>query len=323
MSAQELDLYAPVSSLPEPDRSIVDTVSENGRRLMKEDSIRVAYQKATFYCGEDEILRKARSNWQVIESFIEQAPDKEAARAYLLNGLSEKDLRDVTMEALLDSATRISTEPLRPYMDELAELLPSGLTPDTWLQWVDENITVDDEGNPLKIFMSPVSVAMHKTTDSRSLEVFKVAGARALGMNAWLDATGAAYVEGSTPEAQNTSANGTLTVQAPEQVKYFTDFSLARLVDGRPQSLNFDDEDQTLGNPFANGLELPEGAYLLATGTRLVGGDVLASYQIVQVKAGEASVVNITPRQSEKKATHDLLNLQDSDKDASATSVQG
>ena len=227
------------------------------------------------------------------------------------------------MEALLDSATRISTEPLRPYMDELAELLPSGLTPDTWLQWVDENITVDDEGNPLKIFMSPVSVAMHKTTDSRSLEVFKVAGARALGMNAWLDATGAAYVEGSTPEAQNTSANGTLTVQAPEQVKYFTDFSLARLVDGRPQSLNFDDEDQTLGNPFANGLELPEGAYLLVTGTRLVGGDVLASYQIVQVKAGEASVVNITPRQSEKKATHDLLNLQDSDKDASATSVQG
>lgn len=323
VSAQELDLYAPVSSLPEPDRSIVDTVSENGRRLMKEDSIRVAYQKATFYWGEDEILRKARSNWQVIESFIEQAADKEAARAYLLNGLSEKDLRDVTMEALLDSATRISTEPLRPYMDELAELLPSGLTPDTWLQWVDENITVDDEGNPLKIFMSPVSVAMHKTTDSRSLEVFKVAGARALGMNAWLDATGAAYVEGSTPEAQNTSANGTLTVQAPEQVKYFTDFSLARLVDGRPQSLNFDDEDQTLGNPFANGLELPEGAYLLVTGTRLVGGDVLASYQIVQVKAGEASVVNITPRQSEKKATHDLLNLQDSDKDASATSVQG
>ena len=323
VSAQELDLYAPVSSLPEPDRSIVDTVSENGRRLMREDSIRVAYQRAAFYWGEDEILRKARSNWQVIESFIEQAPDREAARAYLQNGLSEKDLRDATMEALLDSATRVSTEPLRPYMEELAELLPSGLTPDTWLQWVDENITVDDEGNPLKIFMSPVSVAMHKTTDSRSLEVFKVAGARALGMNAWLDATGAAYVEGSTPEAQNTSANGTLTVQAPEQVKYFTDFSLSRLVDGRPQSLNFDDEDQTLGNPFANGLELPEGAYLLVTGTRLVGGDVLASYQIVQVKAGEATVVNITPRKSENKASGDLLNLQDSDKDASATSVQG
>lgn len=321
--AQELDLYAPVSAMPEPDRSIVDTVSENGRRLLYEDSIRVAYQQATFYWGEDEILRKARSNWEVIEDFLEQADDKEAARQYLLTGLSEKDLRDATMEALLDSATRISTEPLRPYMEELSQILPSDLTPDTWLQWVDENITVDDESNPIKVFMSAVSVAKHKVTDSRSLEVFKVAGARALGMQAWLDATGAAYVEGSTPEAQNSSASGTLTVQAPEGIKYFTDFSLSRIVDGRPQSLNFDDEDQTLGNPFHKGVELPEGAYLLVTGTRLTGGDVLAAYQIVQVKAGENTAVSITPRQSEKKATKDLLNLQDSDKDASATSVQG
>ena len=320
---QELDLYAPVSSLPEPDRSIVDTVSMNGRRLMKEDSIRVAYQQATFYWGEDEILRKARSNWQVIEEYLEEAEDEEAARNYLLNGLSEKDLRDVTMEALLDSATRIATEPLRPYMEELEQILPSGLTPDTWLQWVDENITVDDERNPIKVYMSAVSVAKHKVTDSRSLEVFKVAGARALGMNAWLDATGSAYVEGCTPKAQNTSGNGVLVVNAPENVKYFADFNLALLVDGRPQSLNFDDEDQTLGNPFRNGLPLREGSYLLVTGTRLLGGDVLAAYQIVQVKAGETVEVTITPRQSEKKATHDLLNLQDSDKDASATSVQG
>ena len=320
---EELDLYAPVSSLPEPDRSIVDTVSVNGRRLMKEDSIRVAYQQATFYWGEDELLRKARSNWQVIESFIAEAENEEAAREYLTKGLSEKDLRDVTMEALQDSATRIATEPLRPYMEDLAELLPSGLTPDTWLQWVDENITVDDERNPIKVYMSAVSVAKHKVTDSRSLEVFKVAGARALGMKAWLDATGAAYVEGCTPKAQNTSGNGVLVVNAPENVKYFADFNLALLVDGRPQSLNFDDEDQTLGNPFRNGLPLREGSYLLVTGTRLLGGDVLAAYQIVQVKAGETVEVTITPRQSEKKATHDLLNLQDSDKDASATSVQG
>ena len=321
--SQELDLYAPVSSLPEPDRSIVDTVSVNGRRLMKEDSIRVAYQQAAFYWGEDEILRKARSNWQVIEEYLEEAEDEEAARNYLLNGLSEKDLRDVTMEALLDSATRIATEPLRPYMEELEQILPSGLTPDTWLQWVDENITVDDERNPIKVYMSAVSVAKHKVTDSRSLEVFKVAGARALGMNAWLDATGSAYVEGCTPKVQNTSGNGVLVVNAPENVKYFSDFNLALLVDGRPQSFNFDDEDQTLGNPFRNGLPLRKGSYLLVTGTRLVGGDVLASYQIVQVKAGETVEVTITPRQSEKKATHDLLNLQDSDKDASATSVQG
>ena len=321
--SQELDLYAPVSSLPEPDRSIVDTVSVNGRRLLREDSIRVAYQQARFYWGEDEILRKARSNWEVIEEFLEQADDEQAARNYLLTGLSEKDLRDATMEALLDSATRIGTEPLRPYMEELQQLLPAGLTPDTWLQWVDENIKVDDERNPIKVHMSAVAVAKHKITDSRSLEIFKVAGARALGMKSYLDATGKAYVEGSTPEAQNTGGNGTLQVNAPENVRYFTDFSLSLLVDGRPQSLNFDDEDTTIQNPFKEGMSMPEGSYLLITGTRLQGGDVLASYQIVQVKAGEKTEVTITPRQSEKKATHDLLNLQDSDKDASATSIQG
>ena len=321
--SQELDLYAPVSSLPEPDRSIVDTVSVNGRRLLREDSIRVAYQQARFYWGEDEILRKARSNWEVIEEFLEQADDEQAARNYLLTGLSEKDLRDATMEALLDSATRIGTEPLRPYMEELQQLLPSGLTPDAWLQWVNENVKVDDERNPIQIHMSAVGVAKHKVTDSRSLEIFKVAGARALGMKSYLDATGKAYVEGSTPEAQNTSGNGTLQVNAPENVRYFTDFSLSLLVDGRPQSLNFDDEDTTIQNPFKEGMSMPEGSYLLITGTRLQGGDVLASYQIVQVKAGEKTEVTITPRQSEKKATHDLLNLQDSDKDASATSIQG
>lgn len=320
---READFCAPISSLPEPDRSIVDTVSENGRRLMYEDSIRVAYQQTAFYNGDDELLRKARSNWQVIDKFIKQSDDEASARAYLQHGLSEKDLRDVTEEALADSATRISTEPLRPYMKELAKLLPQGLTPDAWLNWVAENISVDDEHNPLGIYMSPVAVARHRITDSRSLELFRVAGARALGMRSWLDATGTAYVEGSTPVTGSTVPLGTLRVDAPAGEKYFTDFTVARIVDGRPQSLNFDDEDQTLGNPFAEGLELPEGAYLLVTGTRLADGDVLASYRLLRVIAGETTTVPVATRHSDRKATYDLLNLQDSDKNASATSIQG
>lgn len=319
----EADFRAPISSLPEPDRSVIDTVSENGRRLMHEDSIRVAYQQATFYSGDDELLRKARSNWKVIDNFLRQSSDRAAARAYLQQGLSEKDLRDVTPEVLADGATRVSTEPLRPYMKDLAQLLPQGLTPDSWLRWVNDNIRVDDAHNPLGIYMSPVSVARHRVTDSHSLEVFRVAGARALGMQARLDATGAAYVEGCTPATGNAAPMGTLRVDAPGGERYFTDFTVARLVDGRPQSLNFDDEDQTLGNPFASGLELPEGAYLLVTGTRLADGNVLASYRLLHVTAGETTDVSLTMRQSDRKATRDLLNLQDSDKDASATSIQG
>ncbi len=325
---REVDFYAPNTVLPEPDRTFVDTVSENGRRLMYEDSVRVAYQQATFYHGDDELLRKARSNWKVIEAFLRQSEDEDAARHYLRHGLSEKDLRDVTMEVLMDGATRVSTEPLRPYMKELAQLLPKNLTPDTWLQWVDENIIVDDTRNPLGIYMSPVGVARHRTTDSRSIEVFRVAGANALGMLAWLDTTGAARIDGSsrlgTLEDSNASGNGCLRVETHNGEKYFTDFTVARLVDGRPHSLNFDDEDQTLGNPFEHGVDdLPVGAYLLVSGTRLADGNVLASYRLLQVRAGETTMVTITPRQSDSKATRDLLNLQDSDKDASATSVQG
>lgn len=320
---READFCAPISALPEPDRSIVDTVSENGRRLVREDSIRVAYQKEAFYRGDDELLRKARSNWRVIKAFIDGAPDKEAALAYLRNGLSEKDLRDATPEALADGATRISTEPLRPYMQALAAILPQGLTPDAWLSWVADSIRVDDSRNPLGIYMSATGVARHRVTDSGSLEVFRVAGARALGMQARLDATGTAWVEGSTPVAVNAVPMGTLRVETPAGERYFTDFTVARMVDGRPQSLNFDDEDQTLGNPFAEGMKLPQGGYLLVTGTRLADGDVLSSYRLLHVTAGQLTTVSIAPRQSDRKATHDLLNLLDSDKDASATSVQG
>ncbi len=321
---READFKAPLTVLPEPDRTFVDTVSENGRRLMYEDSVRVAYQQATFYQGDDELLRKARSNWKVIDAFLKQAQDEAAARFYLQVALSEKDLRDATMEALLDGARRYSTEPLRPYKKELAQLLPQGLTPDTWLQWVEENITVDDARNPLGIYMSAVGVARHRTTDSRSIELFRVAGAHALGMLGWLDTTGAARIEGTTASVSKAEATGCLRVEAPAGEKYFTDFTVARMVDGRPHSLNFDDEDQTLGNPFEHGMDdLPAGAYLLVTGTRLADGNVLASYRLLQVTAGETTTVTIVPRQSDQKATRDLLNLQDSDKNASATSVQG
>ena len=97
---EQYDWHVPTTVLQEPDRSIVDTVSANGRRLMREDSIRAAYQQHTFYKGQDETLRKARSNWKVIERFIKE---NHPHTALVLKGLNEKDLSDVTIDVLHDA----------------------------------------------------------------------------------------------------------------------------------------------------------------------------------------------------------------------------
>ena len=90
---QQYDWHVPRTTLREPDRTHIDTVSANGRRLVTEDSIRTACQQKTFYHGSDSILRQARSNWKVIDRFLRKGGDK--AR-HVIKGLSEKAARRPT-----------------------------------------------------------------------------------------------------------------------------------------------------------------------------------------------------------------------------------
>lgn len=332
----EYDLHVPTTVLEEPDRSIVDTVSENGRRLAKEDRIRTAYQKKTFYQGDNDILKKARSNWKVMDKFLKE---KNPKTNLVIQGLSEKDLRDVTIDVLHDACLlsddalrsggiRISTEHLRPYVAFLQKRLPK-LTAKEWIAWVESNIKVDNSNNPKQLFVSAVGVYNNRKCDDRSRELFTVAGARALGMKAKLDPLGKAMVAdgdawlqlSDKQSAKPRQAQGTLKLEVPADVMYYHGYTISKMVDGQPTSLDYADDDPTVTEKFRKGLNLPAGDYLLNTGTRLKGGDVLTHSVMFTLKAGQTTTVPVFFRTSSRSVKSDL-QLDDSEKNASATSVQ-
>ncbi len=333
---EEYDLHVPTSALAEPDRSVVDTVSENGRRLADEDKIRTDYQRKTFYQGNDETLKKARSNWKVIEKFIKE---KNPKTDLVLSGLAEKDFRDVTIDVLHDACLmnedalrsggmRVSTEHLRPFVAFLQRNLPR-MTAKEWIGWVEKNIQVDNSNNPKDLYVSVVGVYNTRKCNGRSRELFTVAGARALGMKAKLDPLGKAMVadgtgwlqlsDGNQGEAQ--MAQGVLKLDVPADVMYYHGYTISKMEDGRPVSLDYADDDPTVTEKFRSGLSLPAGDYLLTTGTRLKGGDVLTHSVMFALKAGEMTEVSVRFRTSSRSVKGDL-QLDDSEKNASATSIQ-
>lgn len=348
----DLDIHAPVSSLEEPDRSIVDTTSPNAHRLMHEDSLRTAYQQQTFWNEEKsrnflvkqkidqtewQLLTKAHANVGIIATFLRKAKDKKKA-IELLHTLTDKDLRDVGTDVLWDSYSsaigqgigrgpRIANESLRPYMKYLAQHLPK-LTAAEWVEWVRKNITTTHNLKPITQYptpMSAVSVYQHRTTDSRSRDLFCVSGARALGIPAWLDdATGQVFVNGQAiefDEGSKESPNATLQIDVPDSILYYHRYSISRLVDGRPVSLEYPDDDPTVTLQLKRGIRLPAGTYLLTTGTRLATGDVLSHMQAILLEPGETLKVPVLLRQTDE-AKAGTLKLQDSEKQASSTSFQ-
>ena len=335
---EEYDWHVPTSPLAEPDRSATDSTSDNSRRLAAEDKVRTDYQQAAFYHGTDETLRKARSNWQVISRFMKENAPK---TRLVLQGLSEKDLRDVTAdvlhdallmtdEALQSGGIRVATEHLRPYVAYLQRRLPT-MTAAEWVAWVERHIKVDNRNNPKNLYMSVTGVYERRCCDSRSRELFAVAGARALGMRAMLDPLGRAMIDGgggqwlqladASQAEEPAAAQGTLRLDVPADVMYCHGYTVSRLVDGRPQSLDYADDDPTVTGKFREGLRLPAGDYLLTTGTRLQGGDVLTHSLMFTLRAGTTLQVPVVFRSSARSVTADL-HLGDSEQNASATSVQ-
>ncbi len=325
----EYDWHVPRTQLPEPDRSVVDTVSENGRRLLAEDRIRTAYQQRTFYAGDDSLLRQARSNWQVIRDFINQGhPNTDL----VIQGLSEKDLRDVTADVLRDAClmpqaglqsggVRVSTEPLRPYVAFIQKNL-SPMTAAQWIEWVQDNIAIDETSNSKHLPMSVTGIYHTRRCDSVNRELFTVAGARALGLRAELNPVGKAVVQGLSLATEGTpEPMGTLRLDVPADVMYYHGYTVSRMLNGRPMSLDYADDDPTVTHKFRQGLQLPAGDYLLTTGTRLAGGDVLTHSIMFTLPADKTTTVPVIFRQSDKSVKGDL-QLDDSEKNASATSIQ-
>lgn len=255
--------------------------------------------------------------------------------AALLSVLTKKDLRDVLYEVLIDHllntkdvpnylydcvipslrcmdasvgdiydilAPRISTESLTPYKSFFqskfseTEIDTFRNHPQALVEWVNRNITIDEENNFLRIPISPEGVWRAKVADSFSRDIFFVALARSLNIAAdmrkmdgrisymdpekdeWGDNR---YVEVDFDKQEEVEASrgiyrfyedGKAIARDDKRVKYYNKFTISRLREGRPELISCDEEHPELRYIGT----LDTGYYLLVTGTRLADGGVLA-----------------------------------------------
>ena len=349
---------------PPRERNTVPYVSEaqaagNARRFAQEDSIRNAYvstfitrEKAGMFAqflgfiGLHErdivnILLKSRGNHETIVKFLSGTPREELALAYfLLSAISDKDLRDVTLDVLDDHLwhtarngsfdedyrnyilnPRVSNELLTPYKKFFREQFDADKRqffagdPQRWVNWCRENITVNGEWNPLSLCMSPRGVWEMRTADPHSRDIFFVAGARAIGIPAridevtgktqymmagkWIDVDfGAATTENAPQGTLKIVFEPTRFIDDP---KYYSHFSISKIVDGRLQLLGYPEEATTVSSHFKNGASMDAGNYFMMTGTRMADGSVLAHLTFFTIEEGKTTELQYVQRESDEK----------------------
>lgn len=289
-------------------------------------------------------LEASRGNWQEISTFLSQAGKEKVTLALkMLEQLSAKDLRDTPASVLLDHLNnvnpqdnevfykyvlnpRVQYELLTSYRSWFQNHLPNEViklakkNPASLVNWVSK-IKVADDYNPQQICMSPIGVMELGVADSRSRDVFFVAVCRSLGIPARLEEVtgqlqyfheGIWQVVDFEQSAEKTPATSgyihfkytpTLTLANPH---YDTHFTIARVVDGQLQRLNFRDTEGNEGtvtwkSNFTKPIALDEGAYWLITGNRLENGSVLSHVEMFQVIKGKTTCVNLEIRSQNKQ----------------------
>ena len=292
--------------------------AENNRRMAYEDSIRQAYE-ATMP------VEDWRGNHQVIKQFLAEAKNKNLAER-LLDVLSKKDLRDVTLEVLKDNevapkeatllydkyvlSPRVENEWLTPYKAFFREKMAFIKSPKQLEQWCNQNIRLDKDHNPQQLRMLPMSVYREKLTDELGRNIFFVSVARSLGMPARINEVNGKpqyYADGKwidvfapSAKAQNSQAKITLDYKEAahnDNPKYYIHFTLSKLDEGRLDLQTFP-EEATWKDDFVKGQAMDTGEYVLTTGTRMASGKVLAHLQRIHLDKDQA--VAFTLRESQE-----------------------
>lgn len=256
---------------------------------------------------------------------------------HLLSTLSDKDLRDMPLDILFDNfnawdyqheqlCPRVEDEMIsRPFKVFFKQSIANKVqkkyreNPNLLVQWVRDNIRLNPDKRAMRIAQTPVGVWKSRLTDERSRDIFFVDVARSIGIKARKDAvTGKVqYCKDSTwvdvnfdNVEQKAQPKGTLVmsyspVGTIDNPKYYSHFTLSKIVDGRAQLLNFeegqsDNDGTTWANTFKDGIQLDAGTYLLVSGQRMADGSVLAMNKIFRIELGRTTNVALVIRDSEK-----------------------
>ena len=323
-----------VDIIPPAEKARIPKVSEkmraeNNRRLAHEDEIRNAYVARCVAAQNEgdydkEIMTKTWGNYQTIKDFIDYARDldREEDAYTLLHNLTDKDLRDVSIDVLKDCFDgnmlnpRVSNEMLRPYVETFHETsLPDNV--DDLINWVSDSITVDDSFGESRTPLSPAGVLRSRRADSHSRDIFFVAMARVKGITSRIDpVTGKVqYFDNQWIDVEFTPVEtypetsqkpGTLVVnyQGADDPRYYTHFSIKKYNGNTFDLLAYDamdpgmDVGMTLSQMMANGgITLDPGYYALSFGPRLADGSVLNRLIFFWIESGETTKINMEMRQ--------------------------
>jgi len=276
------------------------------------------------------ILSKSQGNWQEISSFMEAKKDNPYLNAFLLS-LSDKDLRDTPAAYLLDHLTigqdatkkklaedsplvgsiyspRISQELIRPWRSFFKKALTEDFVNKSRndinevINFVRENIKIDEEQNYFKCPISPQGVYELKVSDKPSRDILFVALCRSMNIPARIDrATGRPqYLKGETawtdvffdkqteeqPKATIQFTNAKDNIVKPG---YYTHFTIARYDNGDFITLDYENSIKDLPAKIT----VDAGYYRLMIGSRGNDGSVTISTRYFEVKGNEAKTFEI------------------------------
>lgn len=212
-------------------------------------------------------------------------------------------------------APRIGMEILSPWRSFLASKMGPELargTPQDMMElinWIKTNITVDLVANKhSRAPITPIGVYNLRVADPVSRNIFFVANCRTFGIPARLNPetllpeyhqNGNWYrADFENPEAQPEIGKVSLKdLNNNISPQYSLHFTIARIQDGKSQTLEFD-EGRKLSD-FPDTLLLETGQYVLVTGRRLSDASVLTSLTFFKVSKEKPVSVNVELRKEE------------------------
>lgn len=355
---EESCVYDMIITPPKAGKIVVPETSkedENTKRVANENRIRGEYEAvfpdsaelAEKY-AEDPLknsiisyVLKSRGNYNNIMTFYDKAViDGEGDVAIrILTQLSEKDLRDVSAQVLINHLSklkdykavfcgisdyynnyvlspRIGYEMISPWRSLLPEFFTKKQIkqfrkkPVKLANWFQKNIEIDFKNNYYRTPLFPENTLKLKIADYYSRNIAFVATCRSLGIPACLDQSTnrAQYFDGqwnnAFPEKEMSASleQSTLILNSNTQnLKYYTHFTLAVLKDGRFISLDYENDDRL--NHFPCTLNLDPGTYRLMTGNRQKDGSVLTRWSFFEVVPGETITEYVVFNKNRKKHT--------------------
>ncbi len=349
--SEALDMIPPVENLNAPEVT-KEQRAENTRRMSEEDAIRNAYvasfptaEKAEAFGKELNLdaqkvatfIVKSRGNYADIMQFLKNAVAKnKGERALALLGtVTDKDLRDTPCNVLEDHlyntpddadvekvlAPRIALELLTPYRSFFQKNIPADLAelfkknPQNLVEWCKKNLSVRDDLNTGSTFTSPEGTWKSRVIDQKSRDIFFVAVARSLNIEAWQDQVNnniyymanneRVQVKFEAAEAAiSKPSEGTLKltykpIQRLSDPKYYSHFSISKFENGTFHLLSYP-EGSTWNSIFKKGTPIEAGYYMLVSGSRMANGGVLSNISFFNVTEGETTTLDLVMRENAK-----------------------